>query len=554
MNRQSSIYHPYQRVVALIICIAMLASYFPKQVWDILFSPAYAAPLTTMPLETSITPISAAASPLGMTNSVGEMLQSAELPEEFEHLSQIGLLTPNGEPNGMLMDVSAIPSAMQEQPPSLINPLSVSRVQSGYRAVETISNTLVITFTVTNNRPPALTPPTLPVSATITDTIETVSAIDFENDPNTIRNVLLTNELTSLESFVEASHPADRKGTQLAFNLGHIAPLSSVSMTLSIEVPSNVADFTELDSGAKVWGTLQSRMVEAQAYPATLAPNTIDGQPIGEWLKWTVDADFYDEYMLEKAAELGQEPIAMFEYVRSLGYESYKGSLRGTRGTLWSEAGNSLDQASLLIAMLRASGIPARYRHGSLETAQAQELILSMFPEPTQVIGHIPAGAEVSDPANDPQLLDETQDHWWVEAYIPDSGWQDLDPSFASAVIGQSFVPAGNVAIDGTNRIAEVPDSLRHKVTIKVKVETFYSLSSLNGGLPVTYPLTATFNAVELVGEPVTLRHLVNSSNDGGLFGWYQFTYTPYLTIRKNLIKGQPYQELNPISPLAISL
>jgi transglutaminase-like putative cysteine protease len=80
----------------------------------------------------------------------------------------------------------------------------------------------------------------------------------------------------------------------------------------------------------------------------------------------------------------------MFEYVRSLGYESYKGSLRGTRGTLWSEAGNSLDQSSLLIAMLRGSGIPARYRHGTLVTETAQSLILSMFPEPEGVIGHIP--------------------------------------------------------------------------------------------------------------------------------------------------------------------
>jgi len=78
---------------------------------------------------------------------------------------------------------------------------------------------------------------------------------------------------------------------------------------------------------------------------------------------WTVDADYYDEYMVQKASELGNDWQVMFEYVRSLGYESYAGSLRGTRGTLWSEAGNSLDQSSLLIAMLRGSGIPAGYRH-----------------------------------------------------------------------------------------------------------------------------------------------------------------------------------------------
>ena len=63
----------------------------------------------------------------------------------------------------------------------------------------------------------------------------------------------------------------------------------------------------------------------------------------------------------------------MFEAVRGFGYESYLGSLRGTRGTLWSKAGNALDKSSLLIAMLRASGVPARYRHGTLDAARTSE-------------------------------------------------------------------------------------------------------------------------------------------------------------------------------------
>ena len=66
----------------------------------------------------------------------------------------------------------------------------------------------------------------------------------------------------------------------------------------------------------------------ASAAPARLAPDALDG----DWLKWTVDADKYDAYMLDKAAELGMDPLQMFAYVRGLGYESYKGSLRGTLG------------------------------------------------------------------------------------------------------------------------------------------------------------------------------------------------------------------------------
>ena len=81
-----------------------------------------------------------------------------------------------------------------------------------------------------------------------------------------------------------------------------------------------------------------------------------------------------------------------------------------------------MDKASLLVAMLRASGIPSCYRHGILSTTRAQELILSMFPTPTHVIGHISPGTQVADPANDPKLLTETRDHWWVEAYLPGQG------------------------------------------------------------------------------------------------------------------------------------
>ena len=75
------------------------------------------------------------------------------------------------------------------------------------------------------------------------------------------------------------------------------------------------------------------------------------------------------------------DPNPIFAFVRDkIGYESYKGSLRGARGTLWSKAGNALDQASLLIALLRVSGIEAQYVQGTLSDELSKDLILSMFP------------------------------------------------------------------------------------------------------------------------------------------------------------------------------
>ncbi len=62
------------------------------------------------------------------------------------------------------------------------------------------------------------------------------------------------------------------------------------------------------------------------------------------------------------AAELDHSPIKIFEYVSNeIDFETYWGTVKGAHATLMSGGGNSTDQASLLIALLRASNIPARY-------------------------------------------------------------------------------------------------------------------------------------------------------------------------------------------------
>jgi uncharacterized membrane protein len=466
----------------------------------------------------------------GTSSGLAQALQkaSATNPALRELSSALNLNTATRAGAASAQSTTTAPSV-------LANPISVSRIQSAYTAADAITGTLVVTFTVTNNLTAVLTP-TIPLSAT-----QPVS-LDLSQDPHTIHNVILTDALTA-EGVYETAAPApDQQGSQSVWNLGDIQPLQSVTATITLQVPPSSSGFTTLDTGATAYGTLDGRTVTAQADPASLAPDTIDGAPSGNWLEWTEDADTRDQYMLAQAAELGQDPTREFDYVRSLGYESYQGSLRGTRGTLWSAAGNSLDKASLLIAMLRASGIPSRYRHGALNKSLAQQLILSMFPATTQLTGHIPAGTQLADPANDPTLLGETTDHWWVEAYLPGQGWQDLDPSFANATIGQSFVTAGDVATDGTDRIAEVPDVLRSKVTMTVKVETqsFFTQSFSH-----SYPLTHTFDSVQLSGNPVTLEHLVNTSTLGGLIGYaVQSTYTPYFVYDGQVIQGDPFQEV----------
>jgi uncharacterized membrane protein/PKD repeat protein len=415
---------------------------------------------------------------------------------------------------------TAAPTNNPTLPAALANPLSVSRFQSSYQA----GGSLVITFTVTNNRPPAALP-TIPPTATVTETAELLSTYDPGRDPNTIHHALLVNTLTNNATLLSASPRPNQDGSTYSWNLGDLPPQSSHSITITVQGPPSAVDFIDLDNGATVYGMLQGRAVTSQAGPARLAPDDM-----AQWLIWTVDAATDDEAMLRQSAELGQDPIPLFEHVRSLGYELYNGSLRGTRGTLWSAAGNSLDQSSLLIAMLRAAGVPARYRHGELAAADAQTLIAAMFPTPTQYSGHVPPGSATSDPVNDPALIAEAQDHWWVEAYLPGLGWTNLDPSFAAANVGDLF--AATIANDGTDRIAELPDDLRHKIDLELTVEQFSAFPQGAGALQLSTPLSLTINTVELVGRPLTLDFWVDTEVQGGLvFANFIHTYTPHFIL-----------------------
>ena len=69
---------------------------------------------------------------------------------------------------------------------------------------------------------------------------------------------------------------------------------------------------------------------------------------------------------LALALEFDMERIFRFvsEQIR---YEPYAGVLRGAEGTLMARAGNSADQAVLLAALLRASGIGSRFAQGAID-------------------------------------------------------------------------------------------------------------------------------------------------------------------------------------------
>jgi len=272
----------------------------------------------------------------------------------------------------------------------------------------------------------------------------------------------------------------------------------------------------------------------------------------------TDDADCDDPFITELASSLGHDAGAIFAYTRDvIGYEAYRGSLRGARGAFSAKAGNGFDQASLMVALLRASGIPARYARGTLDGIRARELVESVFPDPRVVSSFVPAGVPRGDPASDASLLAEAADHVWVE-FDDGSGLTSADPSFAGATLGQSFAVAAET-------FDEVPAALRHTVRIVLRRESALPFAGLLGADPIgeATVLDESFSAPALFGRPVSLAHFVTQSQLAGpVFGSITNSYTPYLVVSDvarstadiEPILGTPYTEVLTSFPFGSSV
>lgn len=144
------------------------------------------------------------------------------------------------------------------------------------------------------------------------------------------------------------------------------------------------------------------------------------------------------------ADSLGNQAAAIYDWVRdNIQFVPTYGSIQGANMTLQTRNGNAFDTASLLIALLRASGIPARYAYGTI--AVPPETLLNWVggvdtvPAAQNLIGQggIPNVAIVFDNV----ITEVEMEHAWVEAYVdyvPSRGernlegdrWISMDASF----------------------------------------------------------------------------------------------------------------------------
>jgi hypothetical protein len=132
--------------------------------------------------------------------------------------------------------------------------------------------------------------------------------------------------------------------------------------------------------------------------------------------------------IVELAQSLQWNPVLIYEWVKNnVETEWYWGSMKGAEETLRQRSGNDADQATLLVALLRAADFPARYIKGTVEffpdLNKARNL--TGLDDPAKIYTFLQkAGIPVKPVIGGGGVTNYQIEHVWVEAFIPYSNYR----------------------------------------------------------------------------------------------------------------------------------
>lgn len=166
-----------------------------------------------------------------------------------------------------------------------------------------------------------------------------------------------------------------------------------------------------------------------------------------------------------KAAELGGDPLRIYDWVRNnVAWTPTWGAKQSSDLTLGSLRGNAFDSASLTIALLRASGVPARYVHGTIDVPADRFLSwvggFESIDAAWDFVGS--GGVPIVGVTSGGRVTKMRMEHVWVEAALdfePSKGavnrvadtWVPMDPTFGQSA--QHTTP-DYVATSGVDALA----------------------------------------------------------------------------------------------------
>ncbi len=202
-----------------------------------------------------------------------------------------------------------------------------------------------------------------------------------------------------------------------------------------------------LPSVGEDWSKWVAPNSELQNFQTSDLPGFLLAQanpPTADDLAETIEVQFTPE-IEQLAANLGYKPVKIYQYVgNNFEYEPYYGSLKGAQQTLLERAGNDFDQASLLITLLRASNIPARYVYGTVEIPIEDIKNWLGIDDTNMVLTALSSsGIPLMAMTSGGEVVSVQLEHVWCQAYVPyiqsrgalegeGDMWIDMDPSFKS--------------------------------------------------------------------------------------------------------------------------
>ena len=194
---------------------------------------------------------------------------------------------------------------------------------------------------------------------------------------------------------------------------------------------------------------------------ASMVVNAIPA-PGPEDLAETIEVQFTQKIQ-DLAAQLDHDPLKIYNWVRNnIEFAPTYGSIQGADVCRMTKKGNAFDTSSLLIALLRASGIHARYVYGTVENPIEKAMNWVGGVTDPIVCGQIftSCGIPAMLMSNGEKIVSVRIEHVWVEAYVdyvPSRGadhragdtWIPMDASFKQYTYTEGVNLGEAVPFDG---------------------------------------------------------------------------------------------------------
>jgi RHS repeat-associated protein len=184
------------------------------------------------------------------------------------------------------------------------------------------------------------------------------------------------------------------------------------------------------------WNSTSIKTVVAK--PQAKSLNQVTGAPTNADLQPSIDANSQHLSIISLADSLDNNAIKIFNHIReNIKYTPTTGSIQGALGALKTQTANATDSASLMIATMRAAGIPARYVQGEIQISIARlkkwlgaqdsdnndiQQLLSLLNQSGITYSTINTGGGISD---------IRFGHRWCEIWVnmyPSMGSKDINP------------------------------------------------------------------------------------------------------------------------------